>query len=464
MRTWIALAAKLYPRHWRDRYGPEFDALIEDTNPDWCELANVLGGAMKMQLKSGTYWKLAVAMAAAGALAALAVSLRLPERFMSSAMVQVHGESWIGVEGIQREVLSRSSLAELIQRPSLDLYRGERQWMPLEDVIDLMRRNVQIGRKADGRLSIAFIYLDRDVARRVVQELVTKFMETNLAIERNRQHVYQSAWNEHAPAGMVMEVLDPPAQARSLGAEARPALALAGAHLGAMLVLIWRWPRPAWKLAAFATAGCLLATAASYLIPNRYTSTVVMRLVPPIDARRWTASLPVEPFSNHVHRIAAQILSEDSLKELILRPRLNLYERERSRKPIAEVAREMRDQAVTVKEHAPSFEISFTYGDPRIAQAVVRELVTKAIEGNIEEQRNRARAEGGQYKLMVEYRIGELLEVLDPASLPMAPVAPNRTVIAGLGFVTGLLLGAVTLAIRRPHNPSIVRAVPAAAG
>jgi LPS O-antigen subunit length determinant protein (WzzB/FepE family) len=124
----------------------------------------------------------------------------------------------------------------------------------------------------------------------------------------------------------------------------------------------------------------------------------------------------------------------------------------------------MRDQAVSVKEHAPSFEISFTYGEPAIAQAVVRELVTKAVEGNIREQRNHALAEGGQYKLMVEYKIGELLEVLDPASLPVAPVAPNRTVIAGLGFGAGLLLGAVTLALRRPRHSSMVRAVPAAAG
>jgi hypothetical protein len=42
MRAWIALAAKLYPRRWRERYGAEFDALMEDVEPDGRELANVL--------------------------------------------------------------------------------------------------------------------------------------------------------------------------------------------------------------------------------------------------------------------------------------------------------------------------------------------------------------------------------------------------------------------------------------
>ena len=40
---------------------------------------------------------------------------------------------------MQQEILSRTSLQELIQRPSLDLYKRERQRLPLEDIIQDMR-------------------------------------------------------------------------------------------------------------------------------------------------------------------------------------------------------------------------------------------------------------------------------------------------------------------------------------
>src|SRR6516225_4362243 len=43
------------------------------------------------------------------------------------------------LQSMQQEILSRNSLAELIQRPALDLYRKERQRYPLEDVIQEMR-------------------------------------------------------------------------------------------------------------------------------------------------------------------------------------------------------------------------------------------------------------------------------------------------------------------------------------
>src|SRR5579863_2034168 len=38
-----------------------------------------------------------------------------------------------------QEVVSRSSLSELIQRPTLDLYKSERNSKPLEDVIEEMK-------------------------------------------------------------------------------------------------------------------------------------------------------------------------------------------------------------------------------------------------------------------------------------------------------------------------------------
>ena len=50
----------------------------------------------------------------------------------------------------------------------------------------------------------------------------------------------------------------------------------AGLLLGLLAALAMRRPRGVRHLAGFAVAGCALAGAVSFLIPNRYTSTAVM--------------------------------------------------------------------------------------------------------------------------------------------------------------------------------------------
>src|SRR5205085_2194104 len=194
MRRWIGLAAKLYPRQWRARYGAEFDALMEDVEPDWTELTNVLGGAVKMQLKRETaYLKLAAVLAVIGAMVGLGVSLRLPHRYTSSAAVKVIGENDPGkttehLMQMQQEILSRHSLAEMIQRPSLKLYPQERQNLPLEDVVMNMRnKDIRIAATADPTVvSISFTYPDQRLAQAVTQQLVNRFMETNAVVNKQR--------------------------------------------------------------------------------------------------------------------------------------------------------------------------------------------------------------------------------------------------------------------------------------
>ena len=56
MRRWIAFVAVLYPRGWRDEFGEEFSALLDDVKPSWRVFRNVLGGAVRMQITEGTNW------------------------------------------------------------------------------------------------------------------------------------------------------------------------------------------------------------------------------------------------------------------------------------------------------------------------------------------------------------------------------------------------------------------------
>src|SRR5579871_2758408 len=88
---------------------------------------------------------------------------------------------------MQQQIESRTSLQELIQRPSLNLYPKERQRKPMEDVIDQMRKAITITildtgsaqpqQRFASAFQISFKYADRYKAQAVVRELVSKFTE-----------------------------------------------------------------------------------------------------------------------------------------------------------------------------------------------------------------------------------------------------------------------------------------------
>ncbi len=92
-----------------------------------------------------------------------------------------------------QEVVSRGSLSELIQRPTLDLYKSERNRKPLEDVIEEMKgKDIKLEilglQQASGKPNSAFIisyrYPDRFRAQQVVSALVTKLTDANQVAQR----------------------------------------------------------------------------------------------------------------------------------------------------------------------------------------------------------------------------------------------------------------------------------------
>jgi hypothetical protein len=69
MKPLIRFAAKLYPRSWRERYGAEFEALLDDTGADPRVALNVFTEAIGMQVQR---WK---TIGSAGLLGAAALCL-----------------------------------------------------------------------------------------------------------------------------------------------------------------------------------------------------------------------------------------------------------------------------------------------------------------------------------------------------------------------------------------------------
>lgn len=97
------------------------------------------------------------------------------------------------IQSMWQDVLSRSQLSELIQRPSLDLYKTERNRKPLEDVIEDMKSKdikldilgqLQSNGKPNSAFTISYSYPDRFKAQAVVSALVTKLTDANQVAQR----------------------------------------------------------------------------------------------------------------------------------------------------------------------------------------------------------------------------------------------------------------------------------------
>ena len=109
---------------------------------------------------------------------------QISETLVPSTVTQQMNER---ISQMQQEILSRTSLSELIQRPALNLYRRERDSQPLEDVIERMRsRDIRVsivnlagqGNRPASAFQIEFAYPDRFKAQAVVQALISRFTES----------------------------------------------------------------------------------------------------------------------------------------------------------------------------------------------------------------------------------------------------------------------------------------------
>ncbi len=77
MKHLIRLAAKLYPGPWRDRYGEEFEALLDEAGADGRTALDVLAGALLMRVQR---WRKAASAALVAMAAVFAASRWVGQR------------------------------------------------------------------------------------------------------------------------------------------------------------------------------------------------------------------------------------------------------------------------------------------------------------------------------------------------------------------------------------------------
>ena len=184
-RRLIQWAARFYPPSWRERYGEEFAATVEDMPaPGWAGVWDVWKGAMAMQVRYSPKVKWTAAIFALVGLAlGWGVSLRIPDVYISASTLRATNGDPDVLDQSLRRVLSRKRLVALIERHGL--YKAERARSPLEDVIEKMSKSVHVSRLAGkdttkGDFTVGFANEDSVVARRVADDLVAALIEENL--------------------------------------------------------------------------------------------------------------------------------------------------------------------------------------------------------------------------------------------------------------------------------------------
>jgi hypothetical protein len=195
MKRAMKLLARMYPSSWRERYGAEFDALLEDAKPSAWDAIDLLWGALKMQLTTWPPARMIVGFSILGALASVAISFALPVQYVARERVLVtpadESASVAANRLVQQSAFDRQSLASIIQE--CRLYPRERGRLSQDALIDIMARNIHViaapfpsslyGNTAN--LDVQFDYQDPDVAKRVSERLIGLLMERNVHAEKS---------------------------------------------------------------------------------------------------------------------------------------------------------------------------------------------------------------------------------------------------------------------------------------
>jgi hypothetical protein len=235
-------------------------------------------------------------------------------------------------------------------------------------------------------------------------------------------------------------------------------------------------------------AGLLTGLVFSALLTPIYISSAELLIEVPPEALTGVP-LPRDNrnLTERLLQLEQEVLSRTSLSVIIQDPHLDLYGADRAKKPLEDVIEEMRTRDIHIRIDGPpgtsqgrvAFNIAFIYPDPVKARDTVQALVTHLNESNLTGQRARsgvgqldqvqrlearvallekrlgipsAAPEPGD-QLAVAYTVGENLEVIDPPSLPVRPVSPNRWIFMADGFGAGFIAALVIALFRRRPPP-----------
>ncbi len=441
LATWTL---RLYPATWRNRYGEEVATLMEDAGADLPTVLDLFKGAIVMQFSTWSLLKLATILGLAGIMAGAGAYLLTPNLYTASAtMTLVGADNPRGSsQMLQQEVLSRHALSGMVRDTSLGLYDEELKSMPLDDVIDQMRRDIVIDAPlGTSNLTLRFTYRDKVKAEQTVRR-----MTSALAYGLQTTKAQPIQLRPH------LEVLDVPSlPVRPL--QPNPWLTTPlGLAAGLLIALLWRTVRrqrgPRRRATAvLAITGALAGGCLYWLVPAMY------RIIP--DG---TKGLQYESHATMLASdsrvppgtIIEQALSRQALAALIVDPKLQLYSaRSLGADEIDGVTEKMRqDLAITqrkVQAGPELIDISFIYSDRYKAMQTVTSIIAYL------QDRVAWLAATLPPSPPTVPRLGSFLNPAPPISVDAINPGPAKPIL--FGALAGLLLAALIAAVRHRWTP-----------
>lgn len=456
----------------------------------------------------------------AGLVISCVVAFLLPNQYVSTAKLQItpaqipqnlvqttlSQQMTERINQMQQEILSRTSISELIHK--YGLYKREQENKPLQDIIEEMAtRDIHIsilaiaGQAANrpaSAFSISFAYPDRYKAQQVVGALVSKFTESNENLQRSQSNVTTMFFKDELVTAKVeldrldgemtkfkMENQGRLPQQITMNSQALNSLQqqMAGVNEGLNRNQQDKMMLETRLQTLEGQVGTLNNMAPSIEEASR----------PPKDER--LALLDKEVSTAEAQLAAYQELYTDNHPDIRnLKALLEVKRRERDTLKKQEDAIEAKKKPQQKINPQLAKSLSDLQGNIDYTKAQVRaieldrkeklkqqELISRnmsAFQARIEAspineqkydalvrerlaasqsyeeiQKKQAVATAGEN--LTKRKAGENLEVLDPASLPEAPTAPNRWLIVGVGVGLGLTVGVCFAAAREVKDTSL---------
>lgn len=442
---------------------------------------------------------LLVAPFAVATVAAVALTARLPNRYRSEALILVVPqrvpETYVRstvtsriedrLQSISQQILSRSRLERIVNE--FDLYREERRTGILEDVIEQMRKDIDIqiargGPRRDEGSSfrVGFRAPNARVAMRVTERLASLFIEENL---RDRAVLAEGAdqFLESQLSDARTRLVE---QERALAAYRKTHSGELPTQLSANLQFLQNAELQVQSLIEAANRDRdrrlvldrLLADAAAAdeATPESATPAEPKTTAGQLAAARellqrlqqqYTPEHPdVLRTARRIGELERQLAAEAatgpvaapqpprSATEIARDNRVHEMEAERERLD-REIARKQQDERRlrgTIAEYqrrveaAPAREAELTalMRDYETLQRVYATLLSKREDAKVAANLERR-------------QIGEQFKILDPASLPERPYSPNRLLLNLCGAMVGLVVGLLLVAWREYMDSTI---------
>src|SRR5215469_13064642 len=93
-------------------------------------------------------------------------------------------------------------------------------------------------------------------------------------------------------------------------------------------------------------AGLVISTVVAFFWPDTYISNAVMRITPPQVPDSLVPNTVTSQMGDRLQQMQTDILSRTSLAEIIQKPSLDLYKKERTRVPMEDIVQEMRNKYI----------------------------------------------------------------------------------------------------------------------